>query len=163
MGKKVFVMHDSERENVQKMAIEDVQKFLKADGYDHLREKVYHKDITEQAFEAALAGVESTIDQLKKEKSIPKTTFKPYEDRLVIFPDEQEVMTSGGLYLPDANKNKPLKGTVVVVGPGKEGKGMQSLKAGDRVYYGKYAGTPFPADDGRELLIMRIADVFGLI
>lgn len=162
MGKKVFVMQESERESTQKMHPDHVQTFLKGDGYDHMREKVFHKDITEAEFESALVGVEKTIDRLKKEKAIPKTEFVPFEDRVVIFPDEKEIMTTGGIYLPTEDKVKPMSGTVVVVGPGKDGKSIP-LQAGDRVYYGKYAGTPFPAEDGRELLIMRIADVFGRI
>ncbi len=155
-------MQESERENVQKMNIEDVQNYLKGDQYDHLREKIFHKDITVDQFESALVGVEATIDKLKKEQSIPKTSFEPFEDRLAIFPDEKEVMTTSGIYIPEDNKNKPLKGTVVVVGPGKDGKPIP-LAPGDRVYYGKYAGTPIPSDDGREILVMRVADVFGKV
>lgn len=160
--KKVFVMQESERENIQKMSADDVQNYLKGDQYDHLREKIYHKDITVAQFESALVGVEATIEKMKKERSIPETTFDPFEDRVAIFPDEKEVMTTSGLYMPEDTKNKPLKGTVVVVGPGKDGKPIPLVR-GDKVYYGKYSGTPIPSDDGREILVMRMADIFGKV
>lgn len=165
MAKKVFSMTPSSAEKVETMTMEDVDKFLKKDDYDHLRKQIWHKDITDQKFTTALLDVEKTIEKLKAEKQDvpPVTLFKPWEDRLAIYPDKIEIMTKSGLYKPtNMQIEKPNCGTVVAVGPGKEGKPMP-VSVGMRVYYGKYAGTPIPASetDTREILIVRYGDTFG--
>ena len=70
---------------------------------------------------------------------------KPLEDRVLVKPIEADTKTASGLYLPEASKEKPVKGEVVAVGPGKRldnGKrGEMSIRVGDTVVYGKYAGT----------------------
>jgi co-chaperonin GroES (HSP10) len=160
--KKVFSMEPSEREIVAPMTVEELQKYLKNDGYDEMREKIYYREITIPQFEDGLLRVEQTITKLKNKNSPPETTFKPWEDRLCIYPDEVEVMTKGGIYKPDTvQQDKPNSGTVVAV----SGKITDKVQVGLRIYYGKYAGTAIPAskEDPREILIVRYSDCFGEI
>jgi chaperonin GroES len=89
----------------------------------------------------------------------------PLADRVVIRPQEAEETTSGGLIIPDTAKEKPQKGTVVSVGPGKVEDGTKidmTVSEGDIVLYGKYAGTEVTVD-GDDLLIMRESDIFGIV
>lgn len=93
--------------------------------------------------------------------------FKPSTDRVVIEPAPAEEKTASGLYIPDTAKEKPMKGTIVAVGPGKYADMTGNLipmayQVGDQVYYGKYAGTEIPID-GKEYLIMRESDIFGAL
>lgn len=92
--------------------------------------------------------------------------FKPLLDRVVIKRVEEEKRTAGGLIIPDTAKEKPSQGIVVSVGPGgynEEGKKVEmTLKAGDKVLFGKWSGTEIKID-GQELLIMREADVLGIL
>lgn len=91
---------------------------------------------------------------------------KPLADRVLIKPLEAEQKTAGGLYIPDNAKEKPQKGEVIAVGPGKVAdsgeKITMELKKGDKVLYGKYSGTEVTVD-GQELLIMRESDVLAVI
>lgn len=90
---------------------------------------------------------------------------KPLADRIIIRPLEAEEKTAGGIIIPDAAKEKPMKGEVVAVGPGKiadtGAKVEMSLKVGDKVLYGKYSGTEI-AIDGSDYLIMRESDVLAI-
>lgn len=86
---------------------------------------------------------------------------KPLSDRVLIEPKPAEEKTAGGLYIPDTAKEKPLEGTVVAVGPGTSEVKME-VKNGDKVLYGKYAGTEITID-GKEYLIMRQSDVLAII
>ena len=93
--------------------------------------------------------------------------IKPSADRVVIEAAAAEEKTASGLYIPDTAKEKPQKGTVVAVGPGKYAEQTGSLipmpyKVGDVVLYGKYAGTEI-THEGREYLIMREADIFATL
>lgn len=91
--------------------------------------------------------------------------FKPLVDRVAVRPIPVEETTSGGLYVPDTAKEKPQQGTVVAVGPGRTEDGKQvpmSVKEGDTVLYGKYAGTEISLD-GEEVLIMKESDLLGRI
>jgi len=92
--------------------------------------------------------------------------LSPLADRVVIKALEAESKTAGGIIIPDNAKEKPQKGEVVAVGPGKtDDKGnviKMELKVGDKVLYGKYAGTEVSVD-GKDLLIMREADVLAKI
>ncbi|VVC76726.1 10 kDa chaperonin [Aquicella siphonis] len=97
-------------------------------------------------------------------KNTPK--IRPLSDRIVVEPKEVESKTAGGIVIPDtADKDKPMQGTVLAIGNGKyiDGK-MQPLqvKVGDRVLFGKYAGTNIKLED-REFLVMREEDVMGVI
>ena len=92
--------------------------------------------------------------------------FKPLLDRVVLRRIEEEKKTAGGLIIPDTVKEKPSQGVVIAVGPGgrdDEGKPVtMTLKEGDRVLFGKCSGTEIKLN-GEDLLIMREADVLGVI
>lgn len=87
--------------------------------------------------------------------------MKPINDRVVIQPSKAEEKTAGGIIIPDTAKEKPQKGKVVAVGPGKEGNAM-TVKVGDSVLYGKYAGQDLHYK-GDDLLIMREDDILVVI
>ncbi len=87
--------------------------------------------------------------------------LRPLADRVLIAPDTSDEKTAGGLFIPDTAKEKPLKGRVVAAGPGKKDEPM-SVKQGDAVLYGKYAGTEITVG-GKEYLIMREADIFAIL
>jgi chaperonin GroES len=92
--------------------------------------------------------------------------LRPLQDRVIVKQSEAEEKTKSGILLPDAAKEKPTKGKVVAVGPGKlddNGKAMEiGLRVGDTVYYGKYSGTEVEVD-GQKLVILREADVLGVL
>jgi chaperonin GroES len=92
--------------------------------------------------------------------------FRPLHDRVVIQRVEEEAKTKGGIIIPDTAKEKPMEGKVVAVGPGARGDDgkIRSLdvKAGDRVLFGKWSGTEVKLD-GDELIIMKEADIMGVI
>jgi chaperonin GroES len=92
--------------------------------------------------------------------------IKPLADRVVIEPLEAEEKTKGGIYLPDTAKEKPLMGKVVAAGPGKTSdKGEKialQVKVGDKVLYGKYAGTEI-AFEGTEYIIMHESDILAIV
>ncbi len=92
--------------------------------------------------------------------------FRPLLDRVVIRRVEEEKKTAGGLIIPDTVKEKPSQGIVVAVGPGgrdEDGKAVvMTLKENDRVLFGKWSGTEIKLN-GEDLLIMREADVLGII
>lgn len=92
--------------------------------------------------------------------------IKPLEDRVLVKPSDPETRTTSGLYLPEASKEKPVKGEVVAVGPGKRldnGKrGEMSVSRGDTVVYGKYAGTEVEIK-GVKHLILRETELLGMI
>ncbi len=92
--------------------------------------------------------------------------LRPLADRLVVKPLAQEEEKRGGIIIPDTAKEKPEKGEVVEVGPGKlddNGKRVApEVKKGDRVLFGKYAGTEIKVD-GQELMILREEDVMAVI
>jgi chaperonin GroES len=86
--------------------------------------------------------------------------FKPLADRVLIEPVKAEEKTTSGIIIPDTAKEKPLKGTVVAVGPGKNDETM-SVKNGDAVLYGQYSGTEIKIENG-EYLIMKESDIYGI-
>jgi len=92
--------------------------------------------------------------------------IKPLEDRILLKPIDTEQKTAGGIIIPDNAKEKPQKGEVIAVGPGKlSDKGQRvgtSLKEGDRVLYGKFSGTEITIG-GTEYLIIRESDVLAVI
>jgi chaperonin GroES len=95
-----------------------------------------------------------------------KMNLRPLQDRILVKRVEQESMTKGGIIIPDSAKEKPAEGKVVAVGNGKMGEDGKritpDIKAGDRILFGKYAGTEVKID-GEEHLIMREDDVLGII
>jgi len=92
--------------------------------------------------------------------------LKPLDDRVVIKQSEAEEKTSGGIFLPDAAKEKPQIGKIVAVGPGKildSGKrGKLSVKKGDEVVYGKYMGNEIEIDN-QKYVILRESDLLGVV
>jgi chaperonin GroES len=90
-----------------------------------------------------------------------KLSIKPLSDRVVIQALEAETKTASGLYIPDSAKEKPQQGTVVAVGKGTKDEPM-TVKVGDTVLYGKYAGTELKLD-GNDYLIMRESDIFAIL
>jgi chaperonin GroES len=90
-----------------------------------------------------------------------KINFKPNEDRVLVEAAEAETKTASGIIIPDTAKEKPQKGKVIAVGEGLKDKPV-TVKVGDNILYGKYAGTEIVID-GREYLIMRNSDIFGTI
>lgn len=92
-------------------------------------------------------------------------SIKPLGDRVLVRPDTAEEKTSSGIIIPDSAKEKPQRGTVVAVGDGRveDGKKIDmSVNEGDKVLYGKYAGTEVEID-GEELMIMRENDILGVL
>ncbi len=87
--------------------------------------------------------------------------IKPLADRVIVEPAPAEEKTAGGIIIPDTAKEKPQKGTVVAVGPGKKDE-PTTVKVGDKVLYGKYAGTEITVD-GKEYLIMRESDIYAIL
>jgi chaperonin GroES len=90
-----------------------------------------------------------------------EVSVKPLADRVLVKPAEAETKTAGGIIIPDTAKEKPQKGTVVAVGPGKKDE-PTTVKVGDSILYGKYSGTEINVD-GNEYLIMRESDIFAII
>ena len=86
--------------------------------------------------------------------------FKPLADRVIIEPVAAEQKTASGIFIPDTAKEKPLQETVMAVGLGKKDEPM-TLKKGDSVLYGQYAGTEIKIE-GKNYLIMRESDVYGI-
>ncbi len=87
--------------------------------------------------------------------------IKPLADRVLVEPAAAEEKTAGGIYIPDTAKEKPQRGVVVAVGPGKKDE-PTTVKEGDTVLYGKYSGTELQFE-GKDLLIMREADILAVI
>jgi chaperonin GroES len=90
-----------------------------------------------------------------------KVKIKPLADRVLVEAAAAEDKTAGGIIIPDTAKEKPQKGTVVAVGPGKKDEPM-TVQVGDSVLYGKYAGTEITID-GENYLIMRESDIVAVI
>lgn len=90
-----------------------------------------------------------------------KVNIKPLADRVVIEPAVAEEKTAGGIIIPDTAKEKPQRGHVVAVGPGKKDEPL-TVKEGDVVLYGKYAGTEITID-GNDFLIMRESDIVAIV
>jgi chaperonin GroES len=94
-------------------------------------------------------------------KTMSNVSIKPLADRVIVEVSPAEEKTASGIIIPDTAKEKPQRGTIVAVGTGKKDEPM-TVKVGDTVLYGKYAGTEVSVD-GRELLIMRESDIFAII
>ncbi|MDD3294556.1 MAG: co-chaperone GroES [Geobacteraceae bacterium] len=92
--------------------------------------------------------------------------LRPLQDRIIVKRLEEENKTSGGIYIPDTAKEKPQKGEIIAVGKGKvteDGKVLPiDVKVGDKVLFGKYAGTEIKIE-GADYLIMREDDILGVI
>ncbi len=92
--------------------------------------------------------------------------LRPMQDRIIVKRVEEETKTAGGIFIPETAKEKPQQGEVIAVGKGKvteDGKVLPlDVKAGDRVLFGKYAGTEVKLE-GEEFLIMREDDILGVV
>lgn len=95
-----------------------------------------------------------------------KLQIRPLDDRVLVKQSEAEEKTAGGIVLPDTAKERPQKGSVVAVGPGrrsKDGKLLpMEIEVGDEVYYSKYAGTDIEID-GEKYVILRESDILCVI
>jgi len=87
--------------------------------------------------------------------------IKPIGDRVVVEAAPAETITASGIYIPDTAQEKPQRGTIVAVGDGKKDEPL-TVKVGDQILYGKYAGTEITYD-GKEYLIMRESDVYAIV
>ena len=88
-------------------------------------------------------------------------SITPLHDRVIVKPAAAETKTAGGIIIPDTAKEKPQKGIVLAAGPGKKDEPV-TVKAGDSVLYGKYAGTEITVD-GQDYLIMRESDILAIV
>ena len=95
-----------------------------------------------------------------------KIKIRPLDDRIVVEPLDAEETTAGGIVLPDAAQEKPQRGTVIAVGPGKlldsGNRGELSVSVGDEVIYGKYGGSDIEVD-GEEVKILRESDILAKV
>jgi chaperonin GroES len=92
--------------------------------------------------------------------------LRPLQDRVLIRRVDPEVKTSGGIFIPDTAQEKPMEGEVVAVGPGARDENGKlhplDVKSGDRVLFGKWSGNEVKLD-GEELMIMKEADIMGIV
>ena len=92
--------------------------------------------------------------------------IRPLQDRVIVRRMEEETTSPGGIVIPDSATEKPSKGEVVAVGPGKSSDSgnlvKMTLKKGDKVLYGKYSGTEI-THNGTDLLIMRESDILAVL
>lgn len=87
--------------------------------------------------------------------------IKPLSDRVLVEPEAAETKTASGIYIPETAKEKPQKGKVVAVGKGSKDHEM-TVKVGDSVLYGKYAGTELKLE-GKDYLIMKEDDILAIV
>jgi chaperonin GroES len=90
-----------------------------------------------------------------------KVNITPLADRVLVEPAAAEEKTASGLYIPDTAKEKPQSGVVIAVGSGKKDEPL-TVKAGDKILYGKYSGTEITVD-GKDYLIMRESDIYAIV
>ncbi len=95
-----------------------------------------------------------------------KLNLRPLDDRVVVQPEAAEETTAGGIVLPDSAQEKPQRGKIVAVGPGKlldsGNRGELSVTVGDTVIYGKYGGSEIEVD-GQEMKILRESDILAKV
>ena len=94
-------------------------------------------------------------------KKVEAINVTPLQDRVIVKPAKAEEKTAGGINIPDTANEKPQRGTVVAAGPGKKDEPV-TVKVGDTVLYGKYAGTEIQIE-GDDLLIMRESDILAIV
>ena len=95
-----------------------------------------------------------------------KINFRPMDDRVLVEPVEADETTAGGIILPDTAREKPQRGVVVATGPGKlldsGNRGEMSVKVGDEVFYGKYAGTEVEFGTDKRV-VLRENDILAIV
>ena len=101
-----------------------------------------------------------------KKKSSSKINIQPLGDRIVLQREDSQETTAGGIVLPESAKDKPARGTILSVGPGRPlddgSRGTLQVQVGDRVLFSSYAGESFKVGDD-ELLLMREEDILAVI
>ncbi len=106
------------------------------------------------------------LPECQFEEGVTLMKFKPLHDRVLVRRIDEEAKTAGGIIIPDTAKEKPSQGEIVAVGPGaRNEKGelvAPTVKAGERVLFGKWSGTEVKID-GEELLIMKESDILGIL
>ena len=99
-------------------------------------------------------------------KTATKVNLRPLDDRIVVQPMEAESTTAGGIVLPDSAREKPQRGTVIAIGPGKlldsGARGEMSVAIGDVVIYGRYGGSEVEINDV-EMKILRESDILAKV
>jgi chaperonin GroES len=90
-----------------------------------------------------------------------EVNIRPLQDRVLVESAAAEEKTAGGIIIPDTAKEKPQRGRIVAIGNGKKDEPL-TVKVGDEVLYGKYAGTEISVN-GRDYLIMRESDIFAIL
>jgi chaperonin GroES len=108
-----------------------------------------------------LAQISLKLLQKQIVKTNMSVNIKPLADRVLIEPVAAEQTTASGIIIPDTAKEKPQRGKVIAVGTGKPDEPM-TVKVGDTVLYGKYAGTEISVE-GNDYLIMRETDILAII
>lgn len=108
-----------------------------------------------------LIGFLLTQKENKKHTDMSNVNIRPLADRVLVEPAAAEEKTASGIIIPDTAKEKPQRGQVVAVGNGKKDEPL-TVKVGDSILYGKYAGTEITVD-GKEYLIMRESDIFAIV
>ena len=92
--------------------------------------------------------------------------FRPLQDRVLVRRIEEEEKTKGGIIIPDTAKEKPMEGEVLAAGPGVRGEDGKlhplDVKTGDRVLFGKWAGTEIKID-GEDFVVMKESDIMGVV
>jgi len=96
-----------------------------------------------------------------KQFNTMSVNIRPLADRVLVEPAAAEEKTASGIIIPDSAKEKPQRGTVVAVGPGKKDE-PTTVKEGDTVLYGKYSGTELQFE-GKDYMIMREADILAIL
>ena len=95
-----------------------------------------------------------------------KINFRPMDDRVLVEPIEADETTAGGIVLPDTAREKPQRGIVIATGPGKlldsGNRGEMSVKVGDEVFYGKYAGTEVEFGTDKRV-VLRENDILAIV
>jgi chaperonin GroES len=93
-------------------------------------------------------------------------SFRPLHDRVLIRPLDEDEKTAGGIIIPDTAKEKPMQGKILSVGAGARDESGKvtpmDVKVGDKVLYGKWAGTEVKID-GEDLVIMKESDIMGIL
>ena len=104
---------------------------------------------------------QSTINENTTTATLLSVNIRPLADRVLVEPAAAEQTTASGIIIPDSAKEKPQKGTVVAVGPGKKDE-PTTVQVGDTVLYGKYSGTELQ-HDGTDYMIMRESDILAIL
>ena len=105
--------------------------------------------------------LKQSVNSKKQNKLLMSVNIRPLADRVLIQPAAAEETTASGIIIPDTAQEKPQRGTVVAVGPGKVDE-PTTVKVGDSVLYGKYSGTDLQLE-GNDYMIMRESDILAIV